>query len=67
MATVCGKAEAVDTPEARQLLWEACPPMRQYYSGVDDPSMGIIKFTTCCLELLAMADGMEPQHFALEG
>jgi general stress protein 26 len=67
VATLSGKAEAVDTPEARQLLWEACPPMRQYYSGVDDPSMGIIRFTTCCLELLAMAEGHETQHFALEG
>ena len=67
VATLSGRAEAVDTPELRQLLWEAWPSMRKYYSGVDDPSMGIIKFTTCCLELLAMQEGHETHHFALEG
>lgn len=63
VASVSGMAQEVDTPELRQLLWDAIPQMRQYYSGVDDPKMGIIKFTACCGELLAMQEGMEPQGF----
>lgn len=66
VATLDGIGESVDTPEIRQLLWEACPAMRQYYSGVDDPGMGIIKFTTRCMELLSMQEGHEPYCFDLE-
>jgi general stress protein 26 len=66
VASLSGTGEAVDTPEIRALLWEACPPMRRYYSGVDDPSMGIIQFTTRCMELLSMQDGHEPYCFELE-
>jgi len=59
VATLSGTAEAVDCEHCRKLLWEACPPMRQYYTGVDDPSMGIIMFTTKCMELLAMQEGLK--------
>lgn len=55
VATLSGVAEAVDTPEIRQLLWDAVPAMRQYYSGQDDPQMGLIEFTTHCVELMSMA------------
>jgi len=65
VATLSGTAEAVDSPEIRQMLWDAIPPMRQYYSGVDDPGMGIIKFTTKCLELLSMAEGLTTHCFEL--
>jgi len=66
VATLAGIGEEVDCPEVRRLLWEACPAMRQYYSGIDDPSMGIIKFTTHCLELLAMQEAHEPYCFVLD-
>jgi general stress protein 26 len=56
VATLSGSAEAVDSVAVRQLLWEGCAPMRRYYKGVDDPTMGIICFTTRCLELLTMAE-----------
>lgn len=65
VATLSGTAEAVDTPAIRQLLWNAIPDMDKYYSGVDDPNMGIIKFTTRCLELLAMSEAHEPYCFEL--
>lgn len=55
VATLSGVAQAVDTPEIRQLLWDAVPAMRQYYTGVDDPQMGLIAFTTHCVELMSMA------------
>lgn len=65
VTTLSGSAEATDSPEIRQLLWDAVPAMRQYYSGVDDPNMGIIRFKTCCGEVLAMGEGMEPKTFKL--
>ena len=65
VASVSGTAEEVDTPELRQLLWDAIPQMHQYYSGADDPAMGIIRFKACCGELLAMGEGPEPQRFEL--
>jgi len=65
VATLSGTAEAADTPAIRQLLWNAIPDMDKYYSGVDDPNMGIIKFTTRCLELLAMSEAHEPYCFEL--
>lgn len=60
VATVSGTGEAVDCEHCRKLLWEGVPLMRQYYSGVDDPIMGIIKFKACCAELLCMQDSHEP-------
>lgn len=65
VASLEGTAEKVDSPEIRKLLWETVPAMRQYYSGVDDPSMGIIKFKTKCMELLAMQEQHEPYCFEL--
>ncbi len=65
VATLSGTAEAVDCAHCRQLLWDNVPAMQQYYSGVDDPNMGIIKFTTRCLELLAMSEAHEPYCFEL--
>lgn len=59
VATLSGRGRAVDTPEIRQLLWDTIPAMQQYYSGVDDPAMGLIEFRTECLELLAMQEGHE--------
>ena len=63
VATISGNAEAVDCPEIRQLLWDAIPAMRQYYTAADDPNMGIIKFKACCGEVLAMQEGHEPGRF----
>ena len=65
-ATLSGVAEAVDTPEIRQLLWEKIPQMENYYSSADDPNMGIIRFTTKCLELLCMSEQHEPYCFEVE-
>lgn len=65
VASLSGTAEAVDSPELRQLLWDSVPGMRQYYSGVDDPKMAIIRFTTRCMEVLAMDESREPYCFEL--
>lgn len=65
VATLSGHGESVDTPELRQLLWDAVPAMQKYYSGIDDPNMGLIKFTTKCVELLAMSEAHEPYCFVL--
>jgi len=65
VASISGTAEAVDSPGVRQLLWDAVPAMREYYSGEDDPNMGIIKITTECMELLAMQEQHEPYCFEL--
>lgn len=65
VATLSGTAQGVDTPQLRQLLWDAVPAMQKYYSGIDDPTMGIIKFTTSCLELLAMQERHEPYCLVL--
>ena len=43
VASLSGTAEAVDSPELRQLLWDALPGMRRHYSGPEDPKMGIIR------------------------
>jgi hypothetical protein len=60
-----GEAEAVDSPEFRQMIWDAVPVIAEYYSGPDDPNMAIIRFRTCCGEVLAMQEGMEPVRFEL--
>jgi general stress protein 26 len=60
-----GEAEAVDSPELRQMIWDAVPVIAEYYSGPDDPNMAIIRFRTCCGEVLAMQEGMEPVRFEL--
>lgn len=65
VASLSGTAAAVDSPELRQLLWDAVPAMQRYYSGVDDPKLGIIRFTTRCMELLAMHEAREPYCFEL--
>jgi general stress protein 26 len=65
VASLSGEAEAVDSPEIRQLLWEAVPAMRQYYTSADDPKMAIIRFKACCGEVLSMQEGMEPARFEL--
>lgn len=65
VATLSGQAEAVDTPELRKMLWESIPAISQYFSGPDDPNLGIIQFTTQCMELLAMHESHEPYCFEL--
>lgn len=65
VASVSGTTEAVDCEHCRQLLWDNVPAMQKYYSGVDDPNMGIIKFTAKCMELLAMQEEHEPYCFEL--
>ncbi len=66
VATLSGTAVAEEGAEARRLLWDAVPMMKKYYSGPDDPKMGIIKFKTKCLELLAMHENREPLCLDLE-
>ncbi|MGE5532560.1 MAG: pyridoxamine 5'-phosphate oxidase family protein [Bacteroidota bacterium] len=63
VASLSGEAEAVDSPELRQMIWEAVPVIAEYYSGPNDPNMAIIRFKTCCGEVLAMQEGMEPVRF----
>lgn len=66
VATLSGTATAVDTPELRSLLWTGIPMMSTYYSGPDDPSMGIIEFKTQRLELLALNEGPEPHSLEID-
>lgn len=63
VASVSGEAEAVDSPELRQMLWEAVPVMSEYYKGPDDPAMAIIRFKACCGEVLSMQEGTAPARF----
>jgi general stress protein 26 len=65
VATVSGTAEAVDCPEIRKLLWDTIPAMHTYYSAADDPKMAILKFTTKCMELLAMSEDHKVHCFEL--
>jgi len=51
VASLSGTAEAVDSPELRELLWDSIPAMHNYFRGVDDPGMGIIRFTSKCAEV----------------
>ncbi len=64
VASVAGVAEEADSPEARQLVW--VPHLKDYYSGPDDPNMTIIRFTTRCMELLAMTEGGKVYCFEVE-
>ncbi|MEN6301234.1 MAG: pyridoxamine 5'-phosphate oxidase family protein [Armatimonadia bacterium] len=66
VATLSGTATVVDTAELRGLLWNGIPMMDKYYSGPDDPNMGIIQFKTRCMELLALDEQHEPYCFELE-
>ncbi|MGE5532521.1 MAG: hypothetical protein ACM3VW_10445, partial [Bacteroidota bacterium] len=66
VATLSGTAVAEDGAQPRQWLWEAIPMMKKYYGGPDDPNMGVIKFTTKCIELLAMHENREPVCLELE-
>lgn len=63
VAALSGIAEAVDTPELRRLLWEAIPAMADYFSAIDDPGVGIIRFTARCAEVQTMH--AEPHCFDL--
>lgn len=64
-ATLWGTAEMVADPEIKQMVWEAIPGMSEYFASADDPNYGVIRFTTRCLELLAMREQHEPYHVDL--
>jgi general stress protein 26 len=53
VATLSGTAVAETRHTPRQWLFNAVPAMKTYYSGPADPAMGVIKFRTRCVELLA--------------
>lgn len=60
VATLSGTAVAEAGLAARQWLFDAVPAMKTYYSGPADPAMGVIKFKTRCVELLAGHESHEP-------
>lgn len=60
VATLSGTAVVETGPAARQWLFDAVPAMTTYYSGPADPTLGIIKFRTTCVELLAAHESREP-------
>ena len=63
VASLSGVAEAVDTPELRQLLWDSIPAMETYFTGAEDRAMGIIRFTSKCAEV--QTANAEPHCFDL--
>jgi len=60
VATLSGTAVVETGPAARQWLFDAVPAMKGYYTGPADPGLGVIRFTTRCLELLATHESHEP-------
>lgn len=60
VATLSGTAVAEAGPTVRQWLFDAVPVMKAYYSGPADPTMGVIKFKTRCVELLTAHESHEP-------
>jgi general stress protein 26 len=65
VATLSGTAEAVDDREIKQKLWEAVPQLKQFFSSFEDPGLGVIRFTTNSMELLALAEQHEPYRVEL--
>ena len=66
VATLSGTAEIVECLEAKKVVWEAMPQIEKYFASHDDPGFGVIRFTTRCMEVLAMAEQHEPYCFELE-
>ncbi len=60
VATLVGAAEVVEAPDVKQLVWSAIPACAQYFSSPEGEDFGVIKFTTKCIELLAMSEQHEP-------
>jgi general stress protein 26 len=60
VVTLIGTAEVEGSPEIKQLLWDAIPMLGQYFTSVEGEDFGIIRFTTKCMELLAMQEQHEP-------
>ena len=60
VATLIGTAEAENSPEIKQLVWNAIPALAQYFTSPEGEDYGLIKFTTKCMELLAMQEQHEP-------
>jgi general stress protein 26 len=60
VATLIGTAVAENSPEVKQLVWNAIPMLGQYFTSVDGEDFGVIKFTTKCMELLALQEQHEP-------
>ena len=61
VVTISGRAEVVDSAEAKQRLWKAMPALSRYMSGPDDPGFGVVKFVGTRIEVLNLAEGMAPQ------
>jgi len=65
VATLSGTAEASQDAEIRQMMWDSISAIHKYYEGPDDPKMGVIKFKTQSMELLARHERREPYHLDL--
>jgi general stress protein 26 len=60
VATLNGTAEIVDCLDTKKIVWDAMSACAEYFSSYDGEDFGVIKFTTKCVELLAMSEQHAP-------
>jgi len=59
--TVSGHCEILDSAAVKQQLWAQMPALARYFSGPEDPHLGVLRFEAKRVELLMIQDqGREP-------
>lgn len=59
VVTVAGKASMDESVGIRKKIWKANPVSADYFTGYDDPNMGLIRFKPETLEYFGPATGLE--------
>lgn len=60
VATVSGKACAVDDGDLKQVVWDSTPALAHYFKGPDDPMFALIGFQPESMEILCIGASHEP-------
>ncbi len=55
--TLDGVADVVQDPQIRKMVYEGIPGSSRFFSGPEDPALGVIRFRTTALEVYAHAEG----------
>ncbi len=60
VATLTGTARVITDPSVKQRVFAGIAGAAEYFSGPDDPKLGVIKFVCSRIEVLGLGEGMTP-------
>ena len=60
VVTLYGTCQIIDDPQIKQKVWEAMPALANFMAGPDDPNLGVIRFRTERVEVVAAERHGEP-------